>query len=86
MEQPSGGIPERHGTGLVRWSARLVLFLLAAGVRLLLGDGHATAAPFQYRSVAVSLDTRGERLPASLASWAPARRWQPAGCLPVLTA
>jgi hypothetical protein len=45
MEQPSGGIRERDGTGLVRWSARLVLFLLAAGVPLLLGDGRATAAP-----------------------------------------
>jgi hypothetical protein len=58
MERQSGGIPERHGTGLVRWGARLVLFLLAAGVLFLLGDGRATATPSQHRSVAVSLDTQ----------------------------
>jgi hypothetical protein len=57
MEQLSRGIPERHGTELVRWSARLVLFLLAAGVLLLLGDGRANAAPSQHQPVAVSVGT-----------------------------
>jgi hypothetical protein len=56
MGQPSGFIPERPGTGLVRWSARLVLFLLAAGLLLLLGEGHASAASSEARTVAVSVE------------------------------
>ena len=56
MEQPSGCIPERPGTGPARWSARLVLFLLAAGVLLLLGDGRASASSGSG-SVAVSIET-----------------------------
>jgi hypothetical protein len=57
MGQSSGCIPERPGTGLVRWSARLVLFLLAAGLLLLLGEGRASAASSEQRSIGVSIET-----------------------------
>jgi hypothetical protein len=73
MEQLSRGMSERHRTELVRWSARLVLFLLAAGVLLLLGDGRANAAPSQHQPVAVSVGTsRGApaRVTGELASGA----------------